>query len=66
MKIILNGEETEIDEASTLADLLARLDLPRKAVAIERNKAIAPRSLWGETRLKEGDRLEVVHFVGGG
>jgi thiamine biosynthesis protein ThiS len=64
--IHLNGKKEEVPEGLTLAGLLARLKLPAERVAVERNLAIVPRSLWAQTPIQAGDRLEVVHFVGGG
>lgn len=66
MRITLNGESHDLAGPLSLKDFLARLDLDPAKVAIERNLAIVPRSAYGETRLAEGDRLEIVHFIGGG
>ena len=64
--IHLNGQTMEVPEGLTLASLLERLKLPRDRVAVERNLEIVPRDRWQETPIHAGDRLEVVHFVGGG
>jgi len=64
--IHLNGEKKEIADGLTLTSLLECLKLPADRIAIERNLEIVPRSRWSETRLHEGDKLEVVQFVGGG
>ena len=66
MTIYVNGVPREVPEGLTLIALLAWLDLPADRVAVERNREIAPRSAWAETLIQPGDRLEVVHFVGGG
>jgi len=66
MTVYLNGEAQEVPEGLTLAGLLEWLKLPADRVAVERNMAIVPRDRWTETRMETGDRLEVVHFVGGG
>lgn len=66
MKIHLNGEERDFAVGTTLAALLKHLELPENRVAVERNRAVVPRSTYSETVLKEGDRLEIVRFVGGG
>jgi thiamine biosynthesis protein ThiS len=71
MKIYLNGEERTIaDEESTrrftLSALIQSLGMKPDRVAVELNREIAPRNLWPQTELKEGDRLEIVQFVGGG
>jgi thiamine biosynthesis protein ThiS len=66
MIIYLNGEPREVPENLTLAALLEWLKLPADRVAVERNREIAARFTWAETLIQAGDRLEVVHFVGGG
>jgi thiazole synthase/sulfur carrier protein len=62
----VNGEERDIAAASDIAALIDLLGLDTRKVAVERNLSIVPRSLYGETFLAEGDRIEIVHFVGGG
>jgi sulfur carrier protein len=66
IKIQLNGESRETPEGLTLAALIDWLKLPADRVAVERNLEIVPRTQWTETPVRAGDRLEVVHFVGGG
>jgi thiamine biosynthesis protein ThiS len=66
MNIYLNGERREVPENLTLAALLDWLKLPADRVAVERNREIASRPTWTETLIQPEDRLEVVHFVGGG
>lgn len=66
MRLTVNGEVRDVAPGATLVDLLALLGIEGKRVAVERNLEIAPRSLWSETRLAEGDQLEIVQFVGGG
>lgn len=66
MKLFLNGEATNAPDSITVEDLLRRLGAPTRGVAVERNREIVPRSLYGSTRLAEGDRVEIVQFVGGG
>lgn len=66
ISISLNGEAREAPEGLTLAGLLDWLKLPQDRVAVERNLKIVPRESWAGTIVEEGDRLEVVHFVGGG
>lgn len=65
ISVILNGEPRQVREGS-IADLVASLGLDVKKVAVERNRAIVPRSTLAEVALAEGDALEIVHFVGGG
>ncbi|MFC0708768.1 sulfur carrier protein ThiS [Azorhizophilus paspali] len=66
MRIQLNGEPYELADGQTIADLLARLDLASRRVAVELNLDIVPRSLHAATALREGDQVEVVHAIGGG
>jgi thiamine biosynthesis protein ThiS len=68
MKLQINGEEKEFDGADplTLAWLIGALSMKEDRVAVELNLKIVPRDRWAATPLKEGDRLEIVHFVGGG
>lgn len=66
MKLLINGEEHSVSAGLDLANLVARLGLEPKKVAIERNLEIVPRSLYAATILVEGDRIEIVQFVGGG
>lgn len=69
LTLILNGQSRTFDslsEPATLEQLVAELGLKSDRVAIEYNGDIAPRGAWSETTLNAGDRLEVVHFVGGG
>ncbi len=66
MKIVVNGEEREIEEEATVARLVRQLALAPERVAVELNREVVRRARWDETKLSEGDRVEVVHFVGGG
>ena len=66
MTIILNGQSRELPDTPTVADLLRRLELKPEYVAVERNRELIPRARHAETRLAEGDQLEVVTLVGGG
>lgn len=66
MNITVNGETRQLPERCSLAQLLDQLQLAGKRLAVERNGAIVPRSRYTETALAEGDRLEVVHAIGGG
>ena len=64
--VVVNGEDLSIEAGSTVSDLIAKLDLKPERVAIEYNGSILARSSWSDSRLEDGSRLEVVHFVGGG
>jgi len=65
MNIIINGE-SQASSADTLSALVDQLGMKSDRVAVELNRKIVPRDRWAETRLAEGDQLEIVHFVGGG
>jgi len=69
MKLTINGREREFPELqldSNLQRLVELLDLKADRVAVERNGDIVPRVTWADVHLKDGDKLEVVQFVGGG
>ena len=66
MNLTLNGEARVVSEGSTLADLVAELGLDGRKVAVELNLEIVPRSAYQVTRVADGDRIEIVHFIGGG
>ena len=66
MILVVNGERQEAEPGLTLASLLDRLGLPRTGIAVERNREIVPKSVYAVTELTDGDRLEIVQFVGGG
>ena len=66
MRLIVNGEEREFDRSLTVSQLLAELGIDPRKVAVERNLEIVPRAAYEGAELGDGDRLEVVHFIGGG
>ena len=66
IQIQVNGESRVLPPGSTVADLLTELQLSRERVAVEHNRGILSRRHFDEVRLADGDRLEIVHFVGGG
>jgi len=66
MEIILNGEKKKIEENISLSDFIKGLGLKPEGVAVELNLDIVEKKKYDQIILKEGDRLEVVHFVGGG
>ena len=66
MRIQVNGQDHDLPGPTTLALLVERLGLDARKVAIERNLEIVPRSTYADTALREGDKLEIVNFVGGG
>jgi sulfur carrier protein len=66
MNIFINGQSREIAPGTTVATLLRELEVAQPHVAVELNLEVVPRARHGDTRLQEGDRLEVVTLVGGG
>ena len=66
MTITVNGEARTFAGVDHLAALVAALGLDGRKVAIERNLEIVPRSAYARTALADGDRIEIVHFIGGG
>ncbi len=66
MKLEINGEPKDFNPPLTLAGLVDQLGMKTDRVAIELNRSIVARDQWAKTSLAEGDRLEIVHFVGGG
>lgn len=66
MEIVLNGEAMRVDSALTVAQLLERIGMGERRVAVEVNRAIVPRSQHDTRTLDAGDRVEIVHAIGGG
>ena len=66
MRVYINGESKEVQGTPTLAELVDQLDLPAARIAVELNREVVRRSDWGNTMVHEDDRIEIVHFVGGG
>ena len=66
MKITLNGEIKELESEVSLDRLLELLSLPHQRVAVELNREVVRKKDWPDTVVKDADRIEVVHFVGGG
>jgi sulfur carrier protein len=64
--IEVNGESRDMPSSITLAELIAELSLAAERLAIELNRKVVRRADWQTTALHEGDRIEIVHFVGGG
>jgi thiamine biosynthesis protein ThiS len=65
MQILLNGESRSVN-AHTIAELVGELGLEQRMIAVERNLEVVPKSQYAGTCLQEGDRIEVVHMIGGG
>jgi thiamine biosynthesis protein ThiS len=66
MNLVINGETRDFSPPLTLAGLVEQLQMKADRVAVELNRNIVARDQWAKTSLAEGDRLEIVHFVGGG
>ena len=66
MKVFVNGESKNLSGTPSLSELITQLDLPAARIAVELNREVVRRSDWSSTMLKEDDRVEIVHFVGGG
>lgn len=66
IQITINGEPHALAPSSTIIDLIHQLQLAPQQLAIELNLDILPKARWAETELRGGDKLEIVHFVGGG
>ena len=66
MQVMVNGESTDIKSGSTVAELLELLQIARERVAVEVGLEIVPKGQYDSHTLAEGDRIEIVHFVGGG
>ncbi|MGE4580431.1 MAG: sulfur carrier protein ThiS [Desulfuromonadales bacterium] len=66
MTILLNGREKTLEATLTVAELIEQLQLADDRVAVELNRVIVPRQAFATTHLQDGDRIEIVHFVGGG
>ena len=66
MKVFINGETREISREVKLSELLDQLSLPSERIAIELNKEVVRRKDWESIQVKEADKIEIVHFVGGG
>jgi thiamine biosynthesis protein ThiS len=66
MNLTVNGEDRSFGALGSLLDLVTELGLDARKVAVEHNLEIVPRSAYGRTALTDGDRIEIVHFIGGG
>ncbi|MCU1289370.1 MAG: thiamine biosynthesis protein ThiS [Acidobacteria bacterium] len=66
MKVFINGETKEIPAEVNLAELLKYLALPDERIAIELNKQVVRKKDWKDIKVSDADKIEVIHFVGGG
>jgi thiamine biosynthesis protein ThiS len=66
LRVYVNGEPQEFSSPLSLARLITELDLAPARIAVELNRAVVRRNDWSMTELRDDDRVEIVHFVGGG
>lgn len=66
MKLIINGQERSFEVGINVSQLIEQLNIKSEKVAIERNLEIVPRANYSETQLSDGDKIEIVQFIGGG
>ena len=66
MQLIINGESRELDDGISIAQMLERSDLTAKRIAVEVNEQIIPKGRHAQTLLHDGDKIEIIHAIGGG
>jgi thiamine biosynthesis protein ThiS len=66
LRVYVNGEPRELTAPLSLAELITQLDLPAARIAVELNRVVVRRNEWSTTVIQDNDRIEIVHFVGGG
>ena len=66
MQITINGERRDLDKTLTISEMLASFDLPGERIAVELNREIVRKKDWANIFVKDADKIEIVHFVGGG
>lgn len=66
MTLTINGDEQQFEGEMSLAELIVQLGMKADRIAVEVNREIVPRAQWANRPMRDGDRLEIVHFVGGG
>lgn len=66
LRVYVNGEPHEFSDSLSLAELVTQLDLPAQRIAVELNRTVVRRSEWCTIEIHDEDRIEIVHFVGGG
>jgi len=66
LRVYVNGDSKELSTPISLAELITQLDLPAARIAVELNRSVVRRTDWSTTLLQDDDRIEIVHFVGGG
>lgn len=66
MKVVVNGEKKEFTNEMNLSQLLKTLELPTERIAIELNKDVVRKKDWQDVQISDQDKIEIIHFVGGG
>jgi len=66
MQVTINGEKRELAENLTISEILKNLELPSERVAVELNKEVVRKKDWENIKVNDADKIEVIHFVGGG
>jgi sulfur carrier protein len=66
MQIVVNGETKKIEQELNLRQLLEKLELPTERIAIELNKEVVRKKDWETVEISDDDKIEIIHFVGGG
>ena len=66
MKVFVNGEMREIEREVNLTELLENFSLPQERIAVELNREVVRKKDWENIQIKDADKIEIVHFVGGG
>ena len=66
MQVIINGETKQIERELNLQELLKKLELPTERIAIELNKTVVRKKDWAAVKEADSDKIEIIHFVGGG
>jgi thiamine biosynthesis protein ThiS len=66
MQVTINGEKRELSESATIIEMLENLALPAERIAIELNREVVRKRDWSSVKLNDTDKIEIIHFVGGG
>ncbi len=66
MKVLVNGESRELEREMNLQEFLTHLALPSERIAIELNKQVVRKKDWEDIKINDADKIEIIHFVGGG
>lgn len=66
MKATINGEQHELPDGLTVAQVLAHVQAPERGIAVAKNDRVVRRAAYGEERVEEGDRIEIIRAVAGG